>query len=235
MSKFNFLQQQLDLYDALESHHNPVLAQRLADVQAWQKQRMQKTHAEFFAQPQHELMAAYFLNRLYGAEDFDILSTQIRRLTHNAGIVEKVIPASALQTGDAGVELACLAIQLDEDIAKYLLVQHPADYPLNDEVMRLAYLACGQATARQHQMDLLDILGEKLDLYVRSRMIKMAFKLAKGAAQRYRIEPIYDFIDEGFKAMEPLSSAKSFVSTFTNKERQMIEAVHTGHPRPFEL
>lgn len=235
MSKFSFLQQQLDLYDALESHKNPVLAQRLADVQAWQKQRMQKTHVEFFAQPNHQLMTAYFLNRLYGAEDFDILSRQIRRLTNNAGIVEKVIPSSALKTGDTGVELARLAIQLDEEIAKYLLEQHPADYPLNDEVMRLAYLACDQASARHHQMDLLEVLGEKLDLYVRSRIVKTAFKLAKGTAKRYRIDPVYDFIDDGFKAMEPLNSAKNFVQVFTSKERQIIEAVHTEHPRPFEL
>lgn len=235
MSKFQFLQQQLDQYNALAHHHDPVLAQRLQDVQVWQKQRMQNTHQAFFAQPNHQLMTAYFLNRLYGAEDFAILSTQIRRLINNAGIVEKIIPSSALKTGDAGVELARLSIQLDEEIAQYLLTTHPTDYPLNDEVMRVAYLACDQAQARHHQMDLLEILGEKLDLYVRSRVVKTAFKLAKGTAKRYRVDPIYDFIDEGFKAMEPLESAKEFVATFTSKEREIIDAVHHGHPRPFEL
>lgn len=235
MSKFQFLQQQLDQYNALAHHHDPVLAQRLQDVQIWQKQRMQNTHQTFFAEPNHQLMTAYFLNRLYGAEDFEILSNQIRRLINNAGIVEKIIPYSALQTGDAGVELARLSIQLDEEIAQYLLTTHAADYPLNDEVMRVAYLACAQAQARHHQMDLLEILGEKLDLYVRSRVVKTAFKLAKGTAKRYQVDPIYDFIDEGFKAMEPLESAKKFVATFTSKEREIIDAVHHGHPRPFEL
>ena len=63
MSKFQFLQQQLDQYNALAHHHDPVLAQRLQDVQVWQKQRMQNTHQAFFAQPNHQLMTAYFLNR----------------------------------------------------------------------------------------------------------------------------------------------------------------------------
>ncbi|OUY08887.1 FFLEELY motif protein [Acinetobacter populi] len=235
MSKFEFLQQQLDLYDNLESHRNPILAQRLHDVQLWQKQRMQNTHADFFKQPEHQLMAAYFLNRLYGAEDFNQLAFQIRRLVDHVHIVEKVIPASALKTGDAGVELARLSIQLDEDIAKHLLAHYPENYPLNDDIMRQAYLDCDQANARYHQMELLELLGEKLDLYVRSRMVKTAFKLSKKLAYHYKVDPIYDFIDEGFKAMQPLDSAQKFVGVFTSKERQIIAAVHAGHPQPFSL
>ncbi len=235
MSKFEFLQQQLEKFEALENHQNPVLARRLLEVQHWQKQRMQNTHRDFFAKPQHQLMTAYFLDRLYGASDFKELAVQIRRLIKHAQIVEKIIPASALKTGDAGVELAVLSIELDEAVAKYLLQHYPAEAPIHDEMMRLAYIAVDQADHRHHQMRLLEILGEKLDMYVRSRMVKTAFKLAKGMAYRYRVDPIYDFIDEGFKAMEPLESAKSFVAVFTAKEKQIIDAVHYGHPRPFEL
>lgn len=235
MAKFDFLRDQLYQYQALDFHQDPVLAQRLKDVQLWQKQRMQTTHNDFFNQPLHRPMAAYFLNRLYGANDFDELALQIHRMIDNAAIVEKIIPMSALKTGDAAVELASLSIQLDELIAKYLLTKYPADYPLNDEIMRVAYLDCNQAEPRQHQMDLLEILGEKLDMYVRSKMVRTAFKLAKGLVVRYRVEAIYNFIDEGFKAMEPLNSAKSFVQVFIAKEREIIHAVHTGHPQPFNL
>lgn len=235
MGKFNFLQQQLDRYEALEHHKQPDLAKKLLDVQIWQKKRMQATHAEFFNAPSHVLMSQYFLNRLYGAEDFHLLSQQIRRLIRNSGIVEKIIPASALQTGDAGVELARLAIELDEDLARHLLAHYPDISVLDEEMMCRAYVACDQAEARYHQMELLELLAEKLDKYVRSRLVKTAFKLAKSTAYHYKVDPIYNFIDEGFKAMEPLKSAKAFVHTFTSKERQIIHAVHTGQPRPFYL
>lgn len=235
MSKFEFLGQQLDQFESLENHHNPILAVRLLDVQLWQKQRMQKTHADFFAIPQHQLMTDYFLNRLYGAADFKELSIQIRRLVKHAQIVEKIIPASALKTGDAGVELAVLSIKLDEQVAQYLLQHYASNAPIHDEMMRLAYIAVDQADARLHQMQLLEILGEKLDLYVRSRMVKTAFKLSKGMAYRYKVDPIYEFIEEGFTAMTPLKSAKEFVAVFTTKEKEIINAVHYGHPRPFEL
>lgn len=235
MSKFEFLQQQLDQYEALEHHENPVLAKRLAEVQIWQKQRMQNTHAAFFSVPEHQLMTQYFMDRLYGADDFKTLSFQIRRLIKNAKIVEKIIPANALKTGDAGVELARLSIQLDEDVARYLLENYPENQPLTDEIMCQAYLAKDQATDRLHQMELLELLGGKLDMYVRSRMVKTAFKMSKGLAYRYKVDPIYEFIDEGFKAMEPLESAEKFVDVFTTKEREIIQAVHNGHPQPFTL
>lgn len=235
MSKFDFLQQQLDQYEALDHHQDPVLAKRLAEVQTWQKQRMQKTHATFFAKPEHLLMTKYFMDRLYGAADFNVLAFQIRRLIKNTKIVEKIIPANALKTGDAGVELARLSIELDEQVARLLLEKYPADQELTDEIMRQAYLELDQANDRLHQMELLELLGEKLDLYVRSRMVKAAFKMSKSLAYRYKVDPIYEFIDEGFKAMEPLDSAKSFVSVFTSKEREIIHAVHEGHPYPFQL
>ena len=235
MSKFEFLQQQLDQYEALEHHDNPVLAQRLSDVQAWQKLRMQKTHADFFAIPEHQLMTHYFMDRLYGASDFKILAFQIKRLIKNAKVVEKVIPANALKTGDAGVELARLSIELDEDVARYLLEKYPAEHPLDDDIMHQAYLALDQADDRLHQMELLTLLGEKLDLYVRSRMVRTAFKMSKKLAYHYKVDPIYEFIDQGFKAMEPLDSAEKFVATFTQKECEIIHAVHNGHPQPFTL
>lgn len=233
MSKFDALQQQLQQYRAMPFHQDAVLAQRLADVQNWQKQRIRHTHADFFAKPENQLMADYFLNRLYGGPDFDELAFQTGRIINNAGIVEKVIPASAIRTGNAGVELAVLAIQMDQDLALDLLQHYPADQPLNDDIMCATYLKLDQYQPRLHQMDLLDELGQNMDKYIGSRMIKMAFKLAKGTAYKYRIDSMYEFIGEGFAAMESLPSAASFVQTFTRREREIIEKVHAGDPKPF--
>lgn len=233
MSKFDALQQQLEIFHALEFHQDSVLAQRLADVQTWQKQRMKKTHADFFALPEHQLMAAYFLNRLYGGPDFDVLAAQIARLVKHAGVVEKIIPDSAIRTGFSGVELAVLAVRLDQQLALDLLNTYAPTMLLSDDIMRHAYLRLDQREARLHQMALLDELGIGLDKYVRSRMVKAAFKMAKGLAHKYRVGPMYDFVEEGFEAMKPLGSAQEFVKTFTAREREIIDKVHAGDPYPF--
>lgn len=233
MSKFAPLQEQLDHYYALQYHQNPTLAKRLNDVQLWQKERMKYTHQAFFAVPAHHLMTQYFLNRLYGGPDFDVLAHQISRIIKNAGIVEKIIPASAIRTGFAGVGLAVLAIRLDEEIAQDVLNTYGADEPLTDEIMRLTYLKLDQAKARAHQLDLLDELSISLDKYVRSTLVKSAFKMSRGMAYKYKIDPLYEFIQEGFDAMKPLESAEEFIKIFSTEERHIIDKVHAGDPLPF--
>lgn len=233
MSKFAPLENQLTHYKQLQFHIDPAVAKRLADVQRWQKERMQYTHAEFFAQHEHHLMSRYFLNRLYGGPDFEVLAGQIARVIKYAHKVEKIMPASAIQTGNSGVELAVLAVELDEQVAIDVLQQYGPDLPITDEMMRLSYLKLDQATARYHQLDLLDQLGHNLDKYMRSFIVQSAFKMAKGLAYRHQFEPMYEFMQEGFEAMKPLNSAADFVKVFSDEERRIIARVHAGEPRPF--
>ena len=233
MSKLAILDDLLDLYYQLNYHKNPEIYQRLQDVQAWQKQRMQRTHLKAFAEKQNILMAEYFLNRLYGGPDFDALAQQIARLTKYAHKAEKLIPDNAIKTGTAGVSLAILAVQLDEQVAIQLLQDYHPYEPLTDEMMRLTYLKLEQTQGRLKQLDLLDQLGKSLDKYMRSFVVYAAFKMCKGAANKYNFNVMYDFMQDGFLAMKPLKSAEKFVKDFTAVERQIIEKVHTGDLQPF--
>ncbi|WP_374668135.1 hypothetical protein [Acinetobacter sp.] len=233
MSKLAVLDDLLDLYYQLNYHKNPDLFQRLQDVQAWQKQRMQRTHAKQFAEKQNVLMAEYFLNRLYGGPDFDALAQQIARLSKYAHKAEKLIPDNAVKTGTAGVELAILAVQLDEQVAMQLLQDYHPYEKLTDEMMRQTYLKLDQGSGRLKQLDLLDQLGKSLDKYMRSFVVYAAFKMCKGAAAKYSFDVMYDFMQDGFLAMKPLKSAEKFVKEFTAVERRIIDKVHAGDPLPF--
>ncbi len=235
MSKFAALDQLLQRYHALAYHQNATLKVRLHEVQLWQKQRMQKTHTVLFNAKNNQLMAHYFLNRLYGGPDFDPLAAQIERLMHYVHKAEKLIPENAIKTGTAGVELAILAVQLDEDVAAQLLKDYPTHQSIDDQMMQQTYRQLDQQQQRLHQMALLDELGHSLDKYMRSFMVYTAYKMCRGVAQKYHFELMYDFMGEGFSAMKPLKSAANFVQQFTAVERQIIEKVHSGHPNPFGI
>ncbi|ENW88163.1 MULTISPECIES: FFLEELY motif protein [Acinetobacter] len=234
MSKLAVLDDLLELYNQFEYHRQPEIFTRLQEVQLWQKQRMQRTHAPHFAEKNNVLMAEYFLNRLYGGPDFDTLAAQIARLTKYAHKAEKLIPENAIKTGTSGVALAILAVQLDEQVAIQLLKDYPAQTPLTDEMMRLTYLKLDQGSARLKQLDMLDELGKSLDKYMRSFMVYTAFKMCKGAAHKYNFDIMYEFMQDGFVAMKPLKSAEKFVREFTAVERQIIDKVHRGDPQPFQ-
>lgn len=234
MSKLAVLDDLLELYYQLNYHKNPQLQQRLLDVQAWQKQRMQQTHAKQFAEKHNVLMAEYFLNRLYGGPDFDTLAEQIARLTKYAHKAEKLIPDNAIKTGTLGIELAILAVKLDEEVAIQLLADHHANEPLTNEMMRVAYLKLDQGEQRLKQLHLLDQLGLGLDKYMRSFMVQAAFKMCRGPAHKYHFDVMYDFMQEGFTAMKPLKSAEKFVNDFTKVEREIVDKVHAGDLNPFD-
>ena len=234
MSKLARLDELLEQYYQLKYHTQPEILSRLQDVQAWQKARMQRSHHQHFSEKNNQLMAEYFLNRLYGGPDFDALAEQIARLMKYAHKAEKMIPENALKTGTSGVELAILAVQLDEQVAIQLLEDYPANAPLTDEMMRQTYLKLDQGKDRMLQLQLLDDLGRNLDKYMRSFMVYTAFKMCKGAANKYNFEVMYDFMQDGFLAMKPLKSAEKFVREFTAVERQIIDKVHRGDPQPFQ-
>ena len=235
MSKLAALDELLEQYNALAYHQDPILNQRLHDAQNWLKERILNTHQELFNQPENQLMAKYFINRLYGGPDFDDLAKQIERLLKYAQKAEKILPENAIRTGLKSVGLAVLAMQLDEQVAKQLLKDYPAEQKIDDEMMRLTLIKLDQEKERLQQLDLLDELGSALDKYMRSFIMHTAFKMCKGTAAKYHFELMYDFIGEGFVAMKPLKSAAIFIKSFTAQERQIVENVHLGKQDPFKI
>ena len=233
MSKLAALDQLLEQYQQLSYHTDPILKNRLHEAQTWLKTRIQMTHQDLFNQKENVLMAQYFLNRLYGGPEFDDLAVQIERLLKYAHKAEKIIPENAIKTGLKSVGLAVLAMQLDEQVAAQLLKDYPADQVIDNEMMRQTLIKLDQYDARLEQLSLLDDLGGALDKYMRSFIMHTAFKMCKGAANKYRFELMYDFIGEGFIAMKPMKSAANFIHTFTVKEREIVEKVHAGEPNPF--
>ena len=235
MSKLAALDELLEQYNALAYHQDPILNQRLHDAQNWLKERILNTHQELFNQPENQLMAKYFINRLYGGPDFDDLAKQIERLLKYAHKAEKILPENAIRTGLKSVGLAVLAMQLDEQVAKQLLKDYPAEQKIDDEMMRLTLIKLDQEKERLQQLDLLDELGSALDKYMRSFIMHTAFKMCKGTAAKYHFELMYDFIGEGFVAMKPLRSAAIFIKSFTAQERQIVENVHLGKQDAFKI
>lgn len=235
MSKLTALDDLLEQYQQLNYHTDPKLKQRLHDAQDWLKKRILNTHQALFNEPKNQLMAQYFINRLYGGPEFDALAIQIERLLKYAHKAEKIIPENAIKTGLKSVGLAVLAMKLDEQVAVQLLKDYPEDQAIDDEMMHQTLIKLDQAEARHQQLNLLDELGLSLDKYMRSFIMHTAFKMCKGAASKYRFELMYDFIGEGFLAMKPMKSAATFIYSFTEKERQIVENVHSGQPNPFRI
>ncbi|KAA0915373.1 FFLEELY motif protein [Psychrobacter sp. ANT_WB68] len=234
MSALANLQQHLNRFWTLPHHENAALNTKLKEVQSWQQARLERTHSDLFEQPKNQLMADYFLTQLYGGDEFKVLAEQLERILPKAQKLERLAKESSLEAGSMGIQAAILAVELDLHLAEWLLAQ---DLPVNEENMLAAYRAVDEADERRVQIGNLKEVCYRTDKHLNSFMLKKAFTLAKGTAYRYNFQPLYDFIDTGFKAMKPLKSVSSFIEPFCERELEIIDEVHDtdngGKPTAF--
>lgn len=223
MSALSELEHHLTRYWELPYHDDEVLKARLHDVQAWQRARLERTHADLFEQRQNKAMANYFLTQLYGGEEFKLLAKQLQRIVPKAQKLERFAPAAALETGSMAIYAAILAIELDLHLAQWLVAH---DLPVNEDTMLTAYRAVNESEARRDQLDNLKEVCYRTDKYINSFMLQKAFAFAKNTAYRHNYQPLYDFIDAGFIAMRPLKSVSGFIEPFCARELEIIERVH---------
>ena len=234
MSALANLQQHLDRFWALPHHEDAALNEKLNEVQSWQQERIKRTHSTLFEQPKNQLMADYFLTQLYGGDEFKVLAEQLGRILPKAKKLERLAKESSLEAGSMGIQASILAIELDLHLAQWLLEQ---ELTVNEENMLLAYRTVDEADERRVQINNLKDVCYRTDKDLNSFMLKKAFAMAKGAAYRYNFQPLYDFIDSGFKAMKPLKSVSSFIEPFCARELEVIDEVHAtdkgGKPATF--
>ncbi len=232
MSALANLQQHLDRYWALPYHQNEALHAKLNEVQDWQRARIRSTHKALFEQPKNKPMADYFLTQLYGGDDFKVLAEQLGRILPKAKKLQRLAKEESLEAGSMGIQAAILAIELDMHLAQWLLEN---DLPVNEDNMLAAYRAVDEAKERRTQINNLKEVCYRTDKHLNSFMLKKAFGLAKSTAYRHNFQPLYDFIDAGFKAMKPLSSVSSFIEPFCTRELQIIDEVHDTNSKPLSF
>ncbi len=95
-------------------------------------------------------MANYFLNQLYGGDEFKKLAEQLQRIVPKAKKVERFAPSTALETGTMAIYASVLAMELDVHLAEWLLAQ---DLPVTEENMLSAYRAVDEGDKRREQLE----------------------------------------------------------------------------------
>lgn len=225
MAALSELQTHLTRYWALDYHNDEALHIKLNEVQEWQRARIRETHKQMFEQPKNKPMANYFLTKLYGGQEFELLAKQLERILPKAKKLERLAKESALETGSLAIQASILAIELDMHLAQWLLKQ---DLPVNADNMLAAYRAVDEASERRTQIRNLRDVCYRTDKYLNSFMLRKAFAMAKSTAYNRGYQPLYDFIAAGFEAMGPLKSVSSFIEPFCERELQIIDQVHSA-------
>ncbi|HSI61381.1 MAG TPA: hypothetical protein VLA16_27730, partial [Ideonella sp.] len=182
---------------------DPALSARVVALKAYQQHRFASTHADLLADPRYGAAARFFLDDLYGPQDFAERDAQFVRIVP---ALVKLFPPEIVATVDALAELHGLSETLDSEMARRLPGQ-----ALDAAAYVQAWQATGRPSDRARQIDLVLAVGTQLDKYTRNRWMRQSLKFMRAPARAAGLHALQAFLEKGFDTFADIGDAKGFL------------------------
>lgn len=209
---------------ALEARAAAVvgLTERLRALRSWQARRLARTYDDLRRDPRYTEAVEFFLNDLYGPQDF---SRRDQELSRAIVPLRRALPAALLELLSKAIELDVLTVELDQG-----MLEHLPQHPPTDAAYALAYRALGRAAARQRQLALTVSIGADLGRLVRHRWIGLALRAAHRPARAAGFGVLQQFLERGFTAFRHMGNARPLLEAIRERETDLMEALLHGDP-----
>lgn len=212
-------------------HHDPAFKQHFIDIQKWQVASLRVRHANLLADPRYTAVTSFFLNEMYGGLDLTAMADEVESALP---LATRLMPDAVLGTAAIALELNSITGELDQLTATVLFEEMGVTEITEANYCEAYRRACPRAE-REYQMELIGLLGQGLDKYVRSRVIYASFRLAHKPAQYAGLTALYGFLDRGFTVMRPMGSAADFIAAFTGVELKVVDNIWSGRANPLQV
>jgi hypothetical protein len=205
---------------------DPALAQRVHAVKQFQQRRLAASYADLAAMPRYRQATAFFLDELYGPEDYTRRDTQFARVVPGL----KLFPQEVGRTIVALGELHALSERLDSQMAERWTEAAGALVvgELDAEAYGQAWRSVGQPELREHQIALLLQVGTALDRHTRSRLLRATLHMMRAPARAAGLEALQHFLEAGFDAFGAMGGAKDFLQIIGQRERKLAAQLFAG-------
>jgi len=184
-------------------------------VQAWQCKRLLATHQQMYQQKRFKPAVEFFINELYGPNDFSQRDQDIARIVPK---MSKFLPEKALQSLASALHLNTLSFELDFDLAKKLV-----DTEINRDTYAKAYISCNNLTTRQQQIDYIRTLGNDLADVVKLKGISSLLFISRKPAKMAGVLALHEFLEKGFKSFKNLGNVEDFITPVMDREHQIMQ------------
>jgi hypothetical protein len=193
----------------------PALAAGVVAVKAYQQARFERTHADLFGNARYSRAARFFVDELYGPQDFAERDAQFGRIVP---ALVRLFPDDIVETVEALAAVHALSERLDSAMAGQLAGQPPtrASYVL-------AWQATGEPPSRLRQLELVMRVGQSLDRHTRSLVLRTSLKAMRGPARAAGLGALQAFLESGFDAFGAMRGAREFLATIQARETALVE------------
>jgi hypothetical protein len=190
---------------------DPTLAARVQAVKHYQHQRFQHTYADLLAQPRYANATRFFLEELYGPEDFTRRDTQFKRVVP---ALVRLFPREVVLTVQTLGELHALSESLDTAVGEAV---QGVQVDLAGYIE--AWQQVGRHADRETQIVLTRRVGDALDGYIRNPLLRHSLRLMRGPARLAGLAELQTFLEAGFDTFRAMGGAKEFLDTVVQRER----------------
>lgn len=199
---------------------DPALEARVQALKTWQQRRFAGTYADLLTHPRYQAATRFFLQELYGPDDFRQRDAQFARVIPT---LTRLFPAEVVDTVAKLARLHALSERLDTHMAEHLPSPDitPADYAA-------AWRACGEPAARQRQIDLTMAVGQALDQLTRKPLLRQTLRLMRGPAQMAGLGALQSFLESGFDTFKAMRGAGDFLATVKQREEALARELFAG-------
>jgi hypothetical protein len=203
-----------------------ALAERVGHLKRYQQARFARTYADLLGHPRYAGAARFFLDDLYGPDDFSQRDAQFARIV--PGLV-RMFPSEVVGTVEALTALHALSEQLDSEMAR-----HMNNLPLIASTYVEAWRSTGQPASRQRQIDLMLNVGRALDIYTHRPLLRHSLRAMRMPARAAGMSALQKFLESGFDTFRAMHGADEFLTQIAQRERAISASLFgvAGAPEP---
>ena len=207
----------LDRVDAQRARRaaDAALAARVLAVKDYQHRRLQHTYADLLVQPRYAGATGFFLEELYGPEDFTRRDTQFRRVV---GALVRLFPQEVVLTVHTLGELHALSEELDSEMGLAL-----PGVPVALDGYVQAWQRVGRSLDRRRQIALMRRVADALDAYTRNPLLRHSLRLMRGPARLAGLGELQGFLESGFDTFGAMHGAQEFLDTIVQREEAVAD------------
>jgi hypothetical protein len=196
---------------------DPSLAGAVRRVKAYQQRRFAHTYVDLLDSARYAGAARYFLDDLYGPDDFTQRDAQFARVIP---ALVRLFPQGLVETVHMLVRLHALSEQLDSAMGAQL-----ADAPMAPIDYIRAWQAASEPAARMRQIEFTLAVGTSLDRLTRKPLLRHSLHLMRGPAKAAGLEELQQFLERGFDTFRAMRGATEFLRIVDERERALADAL----------
>jgi hypothetical protein len=197
------------------------LQAQVSAIKAYQQRRFSHTYSDLLNSPRYGGASHFFLNELYGPQDFAERDTQFARVVP---ALVKLFPKDIVETVQLLAELHALSESLDTDMGR-ALTNGPEQAKVEAGSYVNAWQTVGRASDRELQIALTVRLAQALDRLTHKPLLRHSLRMMRGPARAAGLESLHALLECGFDTFHAMNGAQDFLATVSERERVLAAAL----------